>query len=422
MKKYFFIAAIALLGAGCTDDVNSPVDVDGSNEYYYSEFLVDEDDAYMQVLNFLGEVQSETRISSKYSNYEVTPIFPSYTRTVKKDPSFYLFNFQENNGFAVISADKRDTATVYMYSREGNLDVDMLQNELFISEFIEASELYQRKKILNYNPEKYKLPTRPDIVIEYVRTADTLAYTAPMSDKLWGQGFPFNVSLDGTSYADFPMGCGPVALALVADIFQYPKSYSSYSFNWDLIDKMKSGSDLIINTAGASEVSKLIYATGVATNVVYKQSGSPVTDINLLNGIRKMNFACDDYVGFSDNYGSITGSLINKRPVIMTGIASKGHAWVIDGFLSVHNDVKAYDQYGNPVPNTMLEVFNSEEWIQYLHCNYGWDGMQNGDVLTYQKTQMEGYPSNAWYFTNVFRNTKGEIYGDLKAICNIRPK
>ena len=417
---YLVVFAIALSTMACAEKSDEPVIPQMNDERYYSEFLVDESDAYSQVLKFLGIDESTTRTNSKYSDYAVTRIFSKKTRAEQKCPSFYLFNFKNNNGFAVISADKRDSATVYMYSLEGNLDLDKMDNNHLISDFMEASENYHSKKIAQYNPEKFRPLTRPDIVIDYVRVADTLTYIAPMSDKKWAQGNPFNIYLNGTKDYNKPMGCGPLALSLVADIYQHPKSYSSYSFNWNLIDQMKNGNDLVMDLDGALEVSKLLYAAGVATNVSYGEK-SIVSDPNLLRGIRKMGFSCDDFVNFADNYGKVTSSIVNKRPVIMTGTPSDGHAWLVDGYLYVYNDVKAYDQYGNFIPNTMLEVFNYSEYKQYIHCNYGWGGKNDGNALTYQKTIMESYPTKAWYYTDVFWDLDGKKFTNVRAICNIKP-
>lgn len=54
---------------------------------------------------------------------------------------------------------------------------------------------------------------------------------------------------------------------------------------------------------------------------------------------------------------------------------SNGHAWVVDGYRRYVTVFTIWATY----PNGITRLFDEyEETNMYLHCNWGWDGSNNG--------------------------------------------
>ena len=73
-----------------------------------------------------------------------------------------------------------------------------------------------------------------------------------------------------------------------------------------------------------------------------------------------------------DRLEKIVVSLNNNKPVFMNGVGglTKGHSWVVDGYMKNENSDNAITDY-------------------LIHCNFGWNGNNNG-----------------WYFIKVLDSNK----------------
>lgn len=277
-------------------------------------------------------------------------------------------------------------------------------------------------KVQQYDPKKYQPITRPDIVIEYQTTYDTIQYVCPIIDKEWNQSEPFNVSLEGTQFEGCPMGCGPLAIALICTNFRRPYQYDGYIYNWELIDQMNNAYDLMSNSMGAYAVSKLIKDVGTMSSVEYYPTGSPINSEGLENALDECGFKFNEPTTFEAGYNNTVYSLQLRQAVIMTGNTSAGHAWVLDGLMKITEDVKAYDQDGNPIPNTILEEHNYQTERDYVHCNMGWGGILNGYKYSAYEKNAELAPTLTYIYSNIFKNINNETYSNLTVYNGITPK
>jgi len=122
-----------------------------------SSFYVDYETALMTALDFIHEQESKKSrhilCDDVKSHYEISTnnIFHLKTRSTKTvsdttDVRFHVINFDDNSGFAIVSADSR-TTPVYAYSDEGNLNLEDAMENTGFSEFMESAERYYRKEI-----------------------------------------------------------------------------------------------------------------------------------------------------------------------------------------------------------------------------------------------------------------------------------
>ena len=303
---------------------------------------------------------------------------------------FYLFNFKDNKGYALISSDLRDSNITYMISEEGNLSVDdLLDDKSPLSFLMKCIANYQNYLIGNYNGESVNI-TKADSY-DCVYTDYVYASYGPLLSTKWHQKHPFTAyrverdTLD--SLHDYVMGCTPVAFAQIARYYNFPSGCNNYQFNWPIINQVNTKNDAENIPDGAYEVSKLMYALSLEFETLYRFDADNsaieigITDNQkMVRAIRRLGYTCSGLTDYS--YQQVLSSISNNRPVLTFGGQSDptatGHAWVIDGYKNILTEVRTYDSRGNQVEDTFNEDFNYDIYRQYWHCNMGWGNGCNG--------------------------------------------
>ena len=129
--KLLFIAIMALL-ASCNS--NEPIPIDADNAAGNDKYLVEIDEAIKiadSVLAQLDAQNGKTRASGRYlSSIEAFRADGGLTRSNNDNPDFYLLNYADDGGFALLAADRRKGTSIYAFSDEGNLNLaDTVINE-----------------------------------------------------------------------------------------------------------------------------------------------------------------------------------------------------------------------------------------------------------------------------------------------------
>lgn len=308
------------------------------------------------------------------------------------DTLMYVVNFANDNGFALVAADKR-TEPIFALVDEGNFNFDQLEreeNDMFLT-FIDDAIYMELEDIKNF---------KGDNVLTKVTSKGWTINTqyAPILKTKWGQG---DKEDDPDSYGRYcpnkVTGCTVIAAAQILSHYQTPGQVS-WSYNgigggavlhWPQIisDCEKYNGDLRYTATSQSlnEVAHLCRYLGNAIGVDYKSSGttsgksSKVIDwFNNWSGLKASKLKGYDV-------SKIIAAIKNGNPVYGRGNSKKkkflgitvnykgGHAWVYDGYISATKDGKQKD---------------------LIHCNWGWYGNNNG-----------------YYLSKVFDTTSGaEIY------------
>ncbi|MCM1502132.1 MAG: C10 family peptidase [Bacteroidales bacterium] len=201
-----------------------------------------------------------------------------------------------------------------------------------------------------------------DCAIITEKEYDYVSETGPLLQTQWGQGWPFNLSLN----ADNPLGCFTIATGQIMRYHEYPAKYAwgsmpDYTSNTVLSDFLKELHDALkIDDSGTG------YLNDVET--VFK----------------KYQYNCNT---INHNSSKMERSLYNKNPIFMYGWDSskgEGHGWVCDGSITIQprTDYRMYElifYYNEPY---MMDEFASEtifgnSYTRY-HMNWGWTGKNNG--------------------------------------------
>lgn len=404
VKKNLLFLLLAFI-TSCTNDVNydftnvfsvatSKVD---SNKRSYSEAL----EIAQNAISILDDNNQLTRSSSnRRVDLNEKPITicadnrfsTRSSENIGNDTLMYVFNYTDNNGFAVVSADK-GTEGLIAVVESGHYDPSDTTDTGFRSYMIAA------KYYILANQVKTKIV--PDRAPKgFYFEFDTISTTSisPRITVKWGQN-----GHEGQFFDNHISGCVNTAAAMIMSYFEYPTTISltyenapfSYrSLNWD---GMKSyiASYIKINGWGyyhhhdtcTNEDHKSI---GYLCRQLAKDTHSTLYDGSTSTNFYSMRNVMADYgyiVGDCLSYQNLANTntlhalLSNGRIILMRGsnINDIGHAWVVDGYygFTIHS---LYYEYGftNGMPDP--PILMDEQFIthRYNHINWGYDGYNNG--------------------------------------------
>lgn len=123
--------------------------VESEQNSYYVSF----EEALDKAKEILGEGNKHSRSSQirkvkEHFEY-IVPHIAARSNAEEKEIRFHVINFEDNAGFALVSADSRTTA-VYAYGESGNLDIDEATENTGFGIFMDSATEYYKQEIANY--------------------------------------------------------------------------------------------------------------------------------------------------------------------------------------------------------------------------------------------------------------------------------
>ena len=287
--------------------------------------------------------------------------------TPQQTTPYYIFNFADHAGYAVVGGDDRMPAIVG-YSDRGTLNTDSLPENLksFLAAYkatVEAVEKGDSSAVKN-------------VKAAMKRVAGSYTPVSPLLGEIvWNQSAPFNnlcPKYDGEHTA--VTGCVATAMAQIMRYWKYPSSlledipaYTSQGYNIPIEsiqkgigydwDNMLENYNDSYTPEQAVAVATLMQHVGASVKMQYgSQSGAYDKDVvsaltqyfgydkNIIKFLERANFEWEDWNKI------LQDELGKKRPIYYSGQSSSGgHAFVCDGM----------DADG------------------YYHINWGWGGTSN---------------------------------------------
>lgn len=304
------------------------------------------------------------------------------------DNAFYIYSPSVEDGFIIVSADKR-MSPVLAYSDTGSIDTQDLPDNV---------KLWLAGYVVEY--QNLDQNTTKSINID--------GWVDPLITTLWGQNYPYNNLCPLYNQKDRAVtGCIATAMAQIMNYHRYPdvgrgansyvsdtygielnRNFANTTFHWELLkDSYK---DYATNEE-INAIADLMLTCGISVNMDYGSISWAYYYRILLALVDNFGYDPDISFIFKDDmspdlwHNTITEELLAERPIIMTGSKAngEGHAFIIDGYQSDPED------------------------YPYYHLNWGWNGYADG----YYKMSNMCYNSNP---DNAY--TK-----DLAAIVNIKP-
>lgn len=314
------------------------------------------------------------------------------TETSSEEPTLWVFNYENQNGYVVVAADDRVASPVLGYSENAVFDSEVIPENL-------------RWWLGEYSRQIEFLRENPQLEQNYTRSFGT--DVAPLVTTRWNQSKPYNLlcpELDGKLSVT---GCVATATAQLMYFHKYPQigtgsityywtkgntylssDFSKVTFDWDnMINVYNDNATDVQNNA----VAVLMKNVGYACQMNYSPSASGAQSANAGRAlVNNFKYAADirvlqrDYTSLSEFENAMVEELMAGRPLYYSGstVDRAGHAYVCDGF-------------------------NKDG---YFHINWGWGGLSDGYFLTTAlgpDAQGIGGASDAFnYGQNIFLNIR----------------
>lgn len=327
------------------------------------------------------------------------PVTKSDCGTEIPDTLLYVVNFENDNGYAVLSANTILSESIFCITERGNMALD--SNVLIVDlppniggnatriveddremteEEIEADTLYiaglspeeagttiqqliiSRIIVDIYNNDNSQVKPAEDVVNRPSTGPATNKY-GPYLNTKWGQEEPFNKIFINNDDKPYPMGCVAIATGqiMVCNKYSSTMTFNGVECSWDDLESVWHYTTLndYTNDNADYQATNFVYELGKKynLNINYDLDGSGAKPKNVKRTLKNFGYRnAKLHCGFGENnQGKAISQLKNGYPVFLSRNRSntKGHAWVLDGYY--------YDLYNS-----------------LFHVNWGWYGLADG--------------------------------------------
>ena len=345
-----------------------------------------------QVANLGNSFYTRSSIERTVSLNGITVIKEPCTRTDEEgfnsDTLMYIINYEDNQGFAVVSANRATGALLAVTESGEYSSGNMVENPGF-NDYIERAKAYIR--YTNSTILKHPGLNNPEVPEATI----VISAISPLIQTHWGQGEPA-----GDYCSNRKSGCAALAIAQIMGYYKYPTSISLtfpeadttvQVLTWDSLYLHKLSdlyhnlpSDFPNNYCTATDsasvhraIGRLCRQLGHRMNSTYNTnpliSTSTYID-SIIPCLNTYNYACSNWLPYDSACSK--QPLEDGHPLIVTGSfkhqfpTDPYHAWIIDGYATA-----SVDRF---LLNGDTEHIND---LYYPHINWGWDGYYDGFYL-----------------------------------------
>lgn len=400
MKKLFLlIGMVAFLATACEKEENvTPFE---PQEDPLAEVIrIAQEGAAM-----LGDAETRSAVGRRIDRSRISCKINPATRAGESDDTlYYVVNYADNAGFAIVSANEEapDGARLLAVIEHGEYEAGETTGIGGFDEFVNLLdyEIIGGKDSLALDLSHY----------ETVMTESNWRGVEPYLQVQWGQGglteVPQNLFDPDKPYNKYcvkngllcPSGCAAVAIAQIMSYHKTPANYirthdesnQNVSLDWNSMASWVGGMDRdsIWNDDDGDAIAHLMREMGYIVNATYTYDGTSFNSNQVkavFTHFGYMTTNMEDY-----DFLVIRNQLeYYKHPVFVggqrlvgyddNGVARySGHAWVADGYKNWHQHYITYKIIPTP-RGDIREVFEeSDYYYNYLHYNWGYDGNCNG--------------------------------------------
>ncbi|MDE5730181.1 MAG: C10 family peptidase [Alistipes sp.] len=409
--KLLYAAIVGLLFCACSSD---PLPGPALPEATANPHAVSEEEALSRLEALLRDWDGEgtrsggVRRIASVATVTAGDVCQLRTRGEGGDPvdnMFYLVNFEDGAGYAILGADDR-LEPVYVIADEGSLAADRLHYAATVSdEQAEADGefVYPLQLILDsaagsiatagaggpisgiggHGPGGWE--PQPTVVDRKESDYVVCHLTGPLLKTKWHQRAPYNLFCPMVNGAHCVAGCGAIAFAQVLAYHAEANDitfnqFGSFAFDNAFWTNLKNGVRYpsrvrepqlgIGMTAETMAVGQFIYAVGVGIHADYGLGETSSKRENVANVFRNL---ADKNIGYKNvQLGTINAkqarTLIHEKklPLWYRGGNSRGgHAWVLDGWREDQKTITTIFSNGTSSTTTVDR--------ELVHANFGWE-------------------------------------------------
>jgi hypothetical protein len=425
MKTKLLFIASAIMMVACSNqetfdsNLQQPVQQQASNIRSFEEALQIAQSSIEMV-----DGQAQTRaVSPRRIALNDTKIYKLDAKTrsssYMSDTLMYVFNFEDNQGFAVVSASK-NTEGLLAVTERGTYDPEEKSDNEGFNIYMKLAADYVSKAMIRDLLDP--IPLYKEVIINLASSQ-----TGPYVTVQWGQTHP-----EGEFCPNGVAGCVNTATAQLMSYYEYPTSIfldypdliindSTLQLNWTNMKAHPTGYHSILSCpddAAHHKIAHLLRQIGKMTLSQYNgnlNSGNASTGSSLVYAkgalrllgytVTERNYPIPTMIESPTYYAN---KLDSNYLCLMSGDnGNVGHAWVLDGYkydLSRHY----YYERDENLEWIITDIRDIETYL--FHLNWGWYGDCNGYFLpkvfntqsatTYDDTSIHNYNfDNTYLFT-----------------------
>lgn len=319
---------------------------------------------------------------------------PSTRSGVGTDTLMYVFNFEGDDGFSIIAAN-RAVDPVLAVAEKGNYtygEPTGVENFDFYMDVMAQS-------LAVIKPPKFDtIRTTPKFKTVEVNESRSCEPLIPVN---WGQGFPY-----GDYCSNKTSGCVATAIAQIMAYYRFPPSFTTtYTDAPHAGETIALDWNYLINYSYGYQISALLREIGERVDMDYTApNSSSASSNNVPNCMKSFGYVC--FNGLVNYFnGSVQGALDKERPVYVDGRNAAntrdGHAWVADGYKYSRIGTEYYEERLikdglRPAHYEYVLISSDVETTNMIHFNWGAYGMFNGYY-----TPMSSYTVNGTTFNGI---------------------
>lgn len=278
---------------------------------------------------------------------------------------FYIVNYDDDNGFALLSADRRREA-VYALSNEGSLHlIDTIDNKglsIYLNDLLPTMS--------------YSSIWSPDTTLHGIKNPnDTLSPIAPGTSRMtticeprltgflskFHQNNPFNKYCFTSSGEQAVVGCVPLAVGTLLAYHEWPNNISGTSFDWKTMkaNRYHDSWPRLFRLLGEPQY----------LDAKYGIDGTGAKPSKIVPTLKSLGYSNAALTSF--NSTELCRNLSDNRVILCGGDTTNtkvGHEWIIDGAK------RLYEEY-------MESGEMKFAYTYYFHCVWGYEGQGNGFYL-----------------------------------------
>lgn len=381
MKKLIYFVIIAL--AACTnidDNLGESANEQSESQVPPKSLIRSVDDAMIIAQQSLTMLDRTTTRTDEGSTRKIDlangikTIVSNGTRSDGggKDTLMYVFNFENNEGFAIVAA-PRCVEGLLAVTESGHYDLDTPSEIEGFEKFVDMAEKFVNDK------------TR-DPIIQLIDSVICIGhnYVGPYVTVKWGQYIP-----EGEFCSNGVAGCANTALAQIMSYFQYPQSINltypnadktTQQLNWTAMKAHQTGHHLnnciVTDSATHGSISRLCRQLGELSLSQYNSSSTGTIPGYIPSVMAYLGYQTGLWAYYNEL--SVRNSLSNGKVILMSGQCDEGrHEWIIDGYDTATYQIYTYAHpYGSFV--WWLDTVSDPYSVYLYHINWGFYGSNNG--------------------------------------------
>lgn len=385
--KSVLIAALGMTAMACSDDIQES---HSASNITHDDYSVSLESALSTADAFLSEMDKASGNETRSSRRTVRSVEKVGTNTRSGSELFYLVNYDDDMGFAMLAADSR-LDPIYAISDEGHFNMSDTVGNPGLQIFLEGA-----------TAEANGIVTGGEVSMPKYFDSYKLKYGPYLSWKVsrWGQSGVYSSCLDPYPELEAKgknktVGCSAIATAQVCSFKKYPSKFTyrgtEYTLDWDTINSPFEGDDdaniLWFLAYLCQEEFKMDWTYGLEDTYTHKNvpgrayvayyekvfQNLGYKPFKYNKWVLKDNIPIIESLLNPEGLSSDLGVLMrSENGVILTSGQVKtggGHSWVIDGYAVYYYRTKLWNSNG----------FSARmESSPLMHCVWGNWGTANG--------------------------------------------